>query len=246
VLISCNESRWTISYNPDKAPVTEPQTIEPGHHALGPDRGDYELVKAQLLDATERYCSTQGRAVMAELERRLLARQQTAAFVTFLVSVILLNCVERMSLLYRTFDPRASSSEDQIITNGTEPSAPAMPPDWPLDAPPSAFWSQGQSFANLLHLLLRLRALPPRTIIRDDGSLMAIINGKPNLTAVSGDGSQADHVDTQQVIMAQWVDSTGVTAEELVAARDVGDDVVGSSRAWDLRFIAALLLPENV
>jgi len=246
VLISCNESRWTISYNPDKAPVTEPQTTEPGPHALGPARADYELIRAQLLDATERYCSTQGRAVMAELERRLLARQQTAAFVTFLVSIILLNCVERMSLLYRTFDPRASSSEGQLLMNGTEPSPPSTPPDWPLDAPPSAFWTQGQSFANLLHLLLRLRALPPRTIVRDNGTLMAIINGKPGPTAVSGDGSHADHVDTQQVMMAQWVDSTGVLAEELVAARDVGNDVVGSSRVWDLRFIAALLLPENV
>lgn len=41
---------------------------------------------------------------MNDLERRLLQRQQSGYFETFLVALILLNCVERTCWLFRTWD----------------------------------------------------------------------------------------------------------------------------------------------
>jgi len=244
VLATSAESRWNIHLNTEKKAVYEPETTEPGPHSIGSDRTDYNLIRSQLLDATERYCATQGKAVVAELERRLLARQQTAAFITFLVSVILLNCIERMSLLYKSFDVPPPQEETDTKLDNVKPTS-YTPPDWPLDGPPSAFWPQGASFADLLHLLLRLRGLPPRTYVREDGSVAVITDSKINPMEIPTDGSHPDHVDVQQVYMAQWLQGTGAIAQELRAARDVGNDIEASLGAWDLRFIAGLLLADE-
>ena len=234
-----------MSYHPEKDPVHEPETTDPGPHSFSINDPDYELIKAQLLDATERYSATQSKAVMAELERRLLARQQTASFITFLVSVILLNCVERMSLLYRSFDTNTPTQQDDntdALDLTEQPSG--IPTDWPLDSAPSVFWSQGQSFANLLQLLLRLRGLPPRTYIKVDGSLVVISNDKINPVEIPADGPYPDSVDEQEVLMAQWLGDTNVSVPQLQMAKDGGDDTALVPGAWDLRFIAGLLLPE--
>jgi len=243
VLATSAESRWNIHLNTEKKAAYEPETTEPGPHIISSDRTDYDLIRSQLLDATERYCATQGKAVVAELERRLLARQQTAAFITFLVSVILLNCIERMSLLYKSFD--VSPSQEGDIKNNDSESTGHTPVDWPLDAPPSAFWPQGASFANLLHLLLRLRGLPPRTYVREDGCMAVITDSKANPIEIPTDGSHPDHVDVQQVYMAQWLQGTGAMAQDLRTARDLGNDVEAKPGAWDLRFIAGLLLADE-
>ncbi|GAB7338604.1 hypothetical protein MBLNU457_5339t1 [Dothideomycetes sp. NU457] len=243
VLATSAEARWNIHLNTEKKAAYEPETTEPGPHTISSDRTDYDLMRSQLLDATERYCATQGKAVVAELERRLLARQQTAAFITFLVSVILLNCIERMSLLYKSFD--ISPAQDADTKNNESESLAYIPIDWPLDAPPAAFWPQGASFANLLHLLLRLRGLPPRTYVRDDDSVAVITDSKASPIEVPTDGSHLDHVDVQQVYMAQWLQGTGAVAHDLRAARDLSNDVEAKPGAWDLRFIAGLLLADE-
>jgi len=104
---------------------------------------------------------------------------------------------------------------------------------------------QGASFAELLHLLLRLRGLPPRTYVRENGSVAVITDSKVNPMEIPTDGSHPDHVDVQQVYMAQWLQGTGAMAQDLRAARDVGNDVEANLGAWDLRFIAGLLLADE-
>ena len=64
----------------------------------------YELLCSQLRAATEKRASQLSKSVMNDLERRLLQRQQSGWFETFLVALILLNCVERTCWLFRSWD----------------------------------------------------------------------------------------------------------------------------------------------
>lgn len=64
----------------------------------------YALLCGQLRAAAEKRGSQLSKSVMNDLERRLLQRQQSGWFETFLVSIILLNCVERMCWLFQSWD----------------------------------------------------------------------------------------------------------------------------------------------
>lgn len=70
----------------------------------------YTLLSNQLRAATEKRAGQLGKLVMNDLERRLLQRQQTGWFETFLVAVILLNCVERTCWLFHTWDNETFAS----------------------------------------------------------------------------------------------------------------------------------------
>lgn len=140
-MLVSKELHWTISYNPHDDPVNDHITVvdektEEGRAAskcpagqrrvFAPDSPDHKLLHAQLQDAAERYCIKQSRTCMGELERRLLQRHQTPTFLTFFAAVILLNCVERMTALYRSFDPVADETsarrfaENQRDTEGVQ------------------------------------------------------------------------------------------------------------------------------
>lgn len=67
----------------------------------------YALLCCQLRAATEKRASQLSKSVMNDLERRLLQRQQSGWFETFLVSIILLNCVERTCWLFRSWEGEA-------------------------------------------------------------------------------------------------------------------------------------------
>lgn len=260
VLACSKEDRWLFSYAVDRLPGPEPELVPDYVRSststvhLPADLPDYEAIKAQILDAAERYCAKQGKAVMTELERRLLQRQQACAFTTFLVSVILLSCVERMTCLYRTFDENTTTPSDpsteipddanaeQVST--TPHNQPYFPADWPLDHPPSAFWSQGHTFSSLFHTLLRMRGLPPRTAFRENGTLTVINNSKSYPVEIAHDPTLSAAKDPQLFMMAQWLEQTALTAEQFEHAKHVGDGPPGEGVAsWDLRFIVQLLEP---
>ncbi|KAF2154571.1 hypothetical protein K461DRAFT_319113 [Myriangium duriaei CBS 260.36] len=223
-------------------------------------RPDHALLQSQVLDAVERYASQAVKQVCNELERRLLARATSTSMITFLITVLLLNSVERMSLLFRTFDTRASAS---TTSPPADPSiaSPGAPQDWPLTRPPSAYFSQGFSFSNLLHLLLRMRSLPPRTVLQHATPL-----AEEQLVVVKVEGSHVtqffpEEEDAQErtyrddehrylVQMATWLSKTGVTMGDLLAQAVKNDDDVvadgaGAGKAWDLRFVAGLVLPDH-
>ena len=319
---------WTISYNPNDAPVTDNITVvderkddddddddddaaKPSERSqddqrvhFSPHDPDYDIMHAQLQDAAERYCQKQAKACLNDLERRLLLRQQSSSFLTFLAAVICLNCVERMTALYHSFDVESATAENKDDSaHGTDttprsqdgqdllpPSPSNLLSDWPLPDPPSVFWPQGPHFASLLQLLLRMRGLPPSIHINDDGSLAIVSNfNKAYPVFVRGDTEGGD---SQQVLAAQWIEKTGLDAKELWrcaglsdadAAREAwsvnadhvnetamedekeggeGESLPGvdeareepspkqpeakavGARAWDLRYIALLLLPQ--
>lgn len=271
ILIS-NEPIWSVFYEPNHSPVmeavdhTEEGASSPSdkdssdRKAFPPDTRDYAIIYAQLQHATERYCQKQAKFVMNELERRLLQRQQSSSFLTFLAAVILLNCVERMTGLYRSFDPAKPPPNEDLHTQLTtandsneegsphQPVAspsetPDRPVDWLLEDPPSRFWPQGASFSNLLHLLLRMRGLPPATLVRHDGTISVVPSSHNKAYSSETQGPAAQ---PQLKLAITWFERTGVSAFDLLRAKDrplleLGPD----PRAWDLRFVAPLLLPQT-
>ncbi|KAF2089213.1 hypothetical protein K490DRAFT_19004, partial [Saccharata proteae CBS 121410] len=151
----------------------------------------YSLMVAQLLAAAEKRAATLSKFVMNDLERRLVQRQQANPFETFLVAIILLSCVERMCWLFRSWDCHQQQQQQQQQqtterehspsngdNNGAQYSQPQQeaqhrppppPPNqpsptrWPLDKPPSYYWHQGERFSDILHMLLKMRQVPPKT-----------------------------------------------------------------------------------
>lgn len=176
---------------------------------------------------------------MNEIERRLLQRQQASRFETFLCSTILLNCIERMTGAYRAFDITPQPQDGDEV-----PSVHTRPPDWPLDETPFRLWSQGEHFAEVLIMLLRMRALPPRTTYLPEGQLVVLQNhSQPaNMT-----GRQAkEQTEDQTKISAEWLNPMCLQREELLKIRDGGlpgqEEDVG---AWDMKFVSRVLLPES-
>ena len=68
------------------------------------DAGSYALICSQLKAAIEKRAAQLSKSVMTDLERRLLLRQQSDWFDTFLVALILLNCIERTTWLFMSWD----------------------------------------------------------------------------------------------------------------------------------------------
>ena len=83
--------------------TTAAEVLEDGRKLLE-HQESYRLIRSQLRSATEKRAGQLSKSVMNELERRLLQRAQSGWFETFLVAVCLLNCVERCSWLFQTWD----------------------------------------------------------------------------------------------------------------------------------------------
>lgn len=229
-------------------------------YLLPPDSADYDMMHAQLQDAAERYCQKQAKVCLNDLERRLLQRQQVPSFLTFLVAVILLNCVERMTALYYSFDPHAPSSA------GSRPcSEPESSSVQPQDVGDMTNTHQGSS---LPHLKKTSRqesdrtALPPDWPIAESPSLLwpqgfkfasllqllLRMRGLPPAIHIRDDGklailssfnkahpvevtSSTEGGDSQQVLAALWIERTGLVASHLWRANDMTDLEAGRE-AW--------------
>lgn len=64
----------------------------------------YGLLCSQLRAGMEKRAMQLSKSVINDLERRLLQRQKTGYFETFLVAMVLLNCVERTCWLFQSWD----------------------------------------------------------------------------------------------------------------------------------------------
>ena len=103
------ELQWKTFVNPT-LPPTSMHTLAPSSdegrmpidEVSNPE--SYGLLCSQLRSATEKRAAQLSKTVMNDLERRLLQRQQSGWFETFLVALILLNCVERTCWLFRSWD----------------------------------------------------------------------------------------------------------------------------------------------
>ncbi|KAL4893958.1 hypothetical protein BDV59DRAFT_176536 [Aspergillus ambiguus] len=207
-----SEIRWKTYCNPTLPPTAMNSLAQPSDDGRMPidevaNAETYALLCSQLRAATERRASQLSKSVMNDLERRLLQRQQSGWFETFLVALILLNCVERTCWLFRTWEDEAFAQR------------------WPLDKRPPYYASQGDRFSDILHMLLKMRSLPPKATPRPEDGV---------LKAVEGSDENA----------ARWFDMIKITPaflEERQAAVYDGSD----SRSLDLRYGAKLLPPTN-
>ena len=118
------------------------------------DPHSHALISGQLRGAVEKRAEHLSKFVMQKLEKRFIEPHKNNQFETFLIAVILLNCVERVSWLFCTWQNELSARR------------------WPLEKTPETYTSQGDGFSDVLHMLLRVRTLIPRaTSQADDGIL---------------------------------------------------------------------------
>ncbi|KAI7179909.1 hypothetical protein KC324_g9244, partial [Hortaea werneckii] len=217
-------------YNADRSPLNEPESLDwtgsdksTNIEALSP--ASAKLVQRQLLAALEARCEKLGKSVINEIERRLLQRAQVSRFLTFLSSVLLLSAVERTSSLYQNF-----ATELEAQNNS--------PTSWPLEAPPSRLWIQGPHFADLLIMLLRMRALPPQTKEGLNGKLV-VERDSTYPANMTGKIASRDQIEEQVRAAAEWLDGIGLEVAEIERAVQEG---VGS----DLCLVGKVLLPMKV
>ncbi|KAJ5379434.1 hypothetical protein N7509_012553 [Penicillium cosmopolitanum] len=192
------ELSWKTFCNPTLPPTSMHSLSQPSDEGRLPieevsDHESYALLCSQLRAGMEKRAMQLSKSVITDLERRLLQRQKTGWFETFLVSVVLLNCVERTCWLFRSWD-----NEN--------------------------FAQRSERFADILHMLLRMRSLPPKTTVRPDGTLKAV------------DGSDENAM--------RWFDMIQISpfyVEERAHAMFDPTD----SRSLDLHHVSGLLQPSN-
>ncbi|PGH14171.1 hypothetical protein AJ80_06040 [Polytolypa hystricis UAMH7299] len=107
----------------------------------------FSLLCSQLRGAAEKRAAKLAKAVLNKVEQRLLQKQREGNFRTFLGSMILLNCVERMTWFFQTWDREEYTDR------------------WPLDHRPSHFAMQGDRLSGIVAMHLKMRALAPACVI---------------------------------------------------------------------------------
>ncbi|KAJ5279820.1 hypothetical protein N7478_005192 [Penicillium angulare] len=206
------ELGWKTYCNPSLPPTSMNHMSQPNDEGRIPieevsDSETYGLICSQLRAAMEKRAMQLSKSVINDLERRLLQRQKTGWFETFLVAIVLLNCVERTCWLFRSWDNDSFSQR------------------WPLDKRPPYYFNQSERFADILHMLLRMRSLPPKSVVRPESGLLK-----------AAEGSDENAV--------RWFDSIQVSPYYLEErANSIFDP--SDSRSLDLNHSARLLLPGN-
>ncbi|KAL8738098.1 MAG: hypothetical protein Q9181_001084 [Wetmoreana brouardii] len=180
---------------------TEDQGQKPapvGSSALASPIPPSQSITAQLQAAAEQRASFISRNVMIELEKRLERKEKCQGFGTFLVGILMLNCVERMSWAMRSVN---GSGEDQ---------------DWPLEEPVNHYLDQAARFAEFLAKLYKMRGilLHVRQSAEDGVLLPRPLNGPEvgewlNELRLNGrlnpaPGAQLDIVGIKEVQIIQW------------------------------------------
>ncbi|OAK98961.1 hypothetical protein IQ06DRAFT_295274 [Phaeosphaeriaceae sp. SRC1lsM3a] len=245
---------WRFFSNPSLAPTMAPPKLSETDME-DPNRtpitivnhaSSYNLIKTQLMGASERRAACLARVIMNDLERRLLQRQQANPFETFLVAVILLACVERMCWLFRTWEvPSATGNADMDPTQSAahtdtefastlQPENPSaavcqdgsqghpVRPRWPLDKSPAAFSQQGERFSDILNMLLKMRGVPPKPTPRNTDGMLVV---------------WADDADEN---VRNWYDGIAVNPnmlDEKANSRFVGED----PREWELKYVGKII-----
>lgn len=244
---------WQFFSNPSLAPTLNPpaasssdlETLNRTPISKPGNELSYNLIKSQLMGATEKRAACLARVVMNDLERRLLQRQQANPFETFLVAVVLLACVERMCWLFRTWEEQHDLSPPNLTANVVDThtneataddtlaqALQSAPPDdidtshsnprWPLDKPSAYYSQQGERFSDILFMLLKMRGVPPKPEPRATDGVLTIF----------GDGGDEK--------AREWYESISLTNELLVErqeARFRGMD----PKEWELKYVGKII-----
>ncbi|KAI9722358.1 MAG: hypothetical protein M1812_001830 [Candelaria pacifica] len=197
-------------FDPTLLPTSQASNGTPPTHSHKPIEHErnpesYALLCSQLRSAAEKRAAQLSKSVMNDLERRLLARQQSGWFETFLVALILLNCVEKMSWLFRSWEGKRFCSK------------------WPLDRRPPYYYEQGEHFADIVHMLLKMRGLPPKTQPRPEDGIL-----------VAGEGSEE--------IVRRYLNTICISSNHL-EERQHAEFIEDRSRSLELKYCSKLLLP---
>ncbi|KAI9819903.1 MAG: hypothetical protein M1827_006473 [Pycnora praestabilis] len=214
------EMRWKTFSNPTLPPSTSlaafPSSHSPSAFNMDENRTpiddttdpeSYALLCSQLRSAAEKRAAHLSKSVMNDLERRLLQRQSSGWFETFLVAIVLLNCVERTSWLFRTWE------DEQYFTK------------WPLDRRPPYYFLQGERFADMVHMLLKMRGLPPKTQARPEDGLLLTAEGTDEVAAI-------------------YFNTINISIQHLEERQNAEFDPE-ESRSLELKYCSKLLLPSG-
>ncbi len=104
-----NELSWKTFCNPTLPPTSMQSLSQPSDEGRLPidevsDPESYALLCSQLRAAMEKRAMQLSKSVINDLERRLVQRVKDGFFEIFLIAVVLLNCVERISWLFQSWD----------------------------------------------------------------------------------------------------------------------------------------------
>ncbi|PQE15404.1 zn 2cys6 transcription factor protein [Rutstroemia sp. NJR-2017a BVV2] len=105
----------------------------------------WSTMVAQLNAAAEKKAGMMCRNILNELERRLLQHNKASSFEVFLISLLVLNCIEKSTWAFKSWEQDLFKSR------------------WPLDKNPVWFGSQGDKLTDLLQMLLNTRSVPPKS-----------------------------------------------------------------------------------
>ncbi|OSS49975.1 hypothetical protein B5807_06171 [Epicoccum nigrum] len=264
-ILTSRNLEWHLFSNPSLPPIlsaptlTTADTDDPARTPITAHDhpSSYNLIKMQLMGATEKRAACVARIVMNDLERRLLQRQQANPFETFLVAVILLASVERMCWLFRTWEvaqPPSSSSE-AAAAHVVEPEHPkadtdlaaalqSPPPPTPL--PPSSAHNPPQPQLPTRHPKWPLDK-PAASFSQQGERFSDILNMLLKMRGVppkpiprSTDGMLVMWGDDVQETIREWYEGIGVTTavlEERAGAKFEGED----PREWELKFVGKII-----
>ncbi|KAJ5893970.1 hypothetical protein N7495_005661 [Penicillium taxi] len=118
---------WKAFINPNYPP-TSMHLTQPNEEGRIPikDPESVALLCCQLRAAVEKRAMALSKSVINDLERRLLQRQKSGWFETFMIAIVLLNAVERTTWLYRSWDNESFvqrvSDTPFIVASGQTPS----------------------------------------------------------------------------------------------------------------------------
>ncbi|KAF3483241.1 uncharacterized protein GIQ15_02565 [Arthroderma uncinatum] len=152
--------KWTVYMNPTLPTMTKRPLTSTSNESRIPINGmnqleSYSLLCTQLRSAVEKRAARVCRILLGKFEQRLLQKQRVGSFRTFLATIILLNCGERMEWLFRSWE-----CEHYIQR-------------WPLERQPSYFASQIETFAGVVSQHLKMRSLAPAFVIMPTGAIKA-------------------------------------------------------------------------
>jgi len=116
----------------------------------------YAVICLQLSAAAEKKAAVMCKHVLSELERQMCDRAKKGApthFEMYLITMILLNCVEKTIWLFRCWEQESFSSR------------------WPLENPPGFYANQGDKVTDHFHYLMRMRNILPKVHVNFEGNL---------------------------------------------------------------------------
>ncbi|RMZ91777.1 hypothetical protein DV736_g972, partial [Chaetothyriales sp. CBS 134916] len=144
LLVDRGTRRWQAVVNP---PVLEGSRMDTGEQTQAPalpkvSAFSNRLMNDQLRAGVEMQARTLNKAILAELERRLVQKQREGQFETFIALMVLLNCFERMCWAFKAQEA-------------------GQPPDkWPFpQRNADDFAREGERFADIIEVLADMRGL---------------------------------------------------------------------------------------